>query len=93
MAPRTSTHGEWWEVLWEQFKTDSLNFCFKTFFKECMAVHAVSSEPVSGAFSLFNREKTGKNCNSGSFWRCLGDSRPDSRRINSALQGVSLFSN
>ena len=42
-------------------------------------------------FSLFNREKTGKNCNSGSNWHDLGDFCPDSLSQNSDLQINSLL--
>jgi hypothetical protein len=43
-----------------------------------MVVDAVLSKPVSGLFSLFNREKTGKNCQNGPIWPVLGDFFPDS---------------
>ena len=34
----------------------------------CLAVHTVPSEPVSGRNSLLNRERTGKNCVFGRIW-------------------------
>ena len=56
-----------------------------------MVVDAVLSEPVSGWFSLFYRERTGKNCENNPVVAHLGEFRPESRSVIRVLQGVSLF--
>ncbi|XHY17885.1 hypothetical protein SuNHUV7_26860 (plasmid) [Pseudoseohaeicola sp. NH-UV-7] len=43
-----------------------------------MVVDAVLTEPVSGLFSLFYREITGKICKFGLIWFVFDDFHPDS---------------